>query len=203
MKSLKQVVGENLIALRKANHLTQFELAEKLNYSDKSISKWENGDTLPDLETLNELCKFYGVTLDYLTHEVHENKNQFIIEDKRMVINKAMIVALIDSIIWMIATIIFVYSIVLKKDTPYWIVYVYSVPATCLVTAVFCRNYFRMSRKGYFIIWTIFIWSGLASLFFSIIFSREIVIWPLFLLGIPAEVSLSIWAFIKKIKTVK
>ena len=203
MKSLKQVVGENLIALRKANHLTQFELAEKMNYSDKSISKWENGDTLPDLETLNELCKFYGVTLDYLTHEVHENKTQFVIEDKKMIVNKAMIVALIDSIIWMIATIIFVYSILLKKGEPYWPIFIYAVPVTCLVTAIFCRNYFRMTRKGYFVIWTILIWAGISSAFFAILYNRDIAVWPLFLLGIPAQVSLSIWTFIKKIKTVK
>lgn len=79
MKSLKEIVGENLTELRKNKKLTQFELAEQLNYSDKSISKWENGDNLPDLETLNELCNFYGVTLDYLTHPVEENKDKYIL----------------------------------------------------------------------------------------------------------------------------
>ena len=69
MKEIREIVSENLTELRKEKKLTQLELAEKINYSDKAVSKWENGDTLPDIETLQKLCDFYGVTLDYLTHE--------------------------------------------------------------------------------------------------------------------------------------
>ena len=66
MDDLKVIVGRNLAALRKRRKLTQLELAEQMNYSDKAVSKWEQGATLPDLETLKQLCDFYGVTLDYL-----------------------------------------------------------------------------------------------------------------------------------------
>ena len=66
MDDLKIIIGKNLSSLRKARKLTQLELAEKLNYSDKAVSKWEQGATTPDIETLKQLCDFYGVTLDYL-----------------------------------------------------------------------------------------------------------------------------------------
>ena len=69
MEDLRKIIGNNLSELRKKRGLTQLELAEKFNYTDRAVSKWENGDTLPDVEILYNLCEFYGVTLDYLTHE--------------------------------------------------------------------------------------------------------------------------------------
>lgn len=197
MKTLRQIVGENLIALRKANHLTQYELAEKMNYSDKSISKWENGDTLPELETLNDLCKFYGVTLDYLTHEAHENRQEYIIGDTKDTINSIAIICLTCSIIWMIATIIFVYGIL--KHFSYWPVFVYACPLTCLIASALVRRHFKFSRLTFFILWTCFIWSTLASVFCGFL-NAGIILWPVFILGIPAEISLGLWSFIKKHK---
>ena len=63
MKDIKSIVSANLSALRKQKGITQAELAEKLNYSDKAISRWEKGDTLPDLNVLGEICEFYGITV--------------------------------------------------------------------------------------------------------------------------------------------
>ena len=80
MKTLKETIGENLVELRKNKKLTQLELAEQLNYSDKSVSKWEKGDALPDIEILYELCQFYGVTLEYLVTPVSENKSTYILD---------------------------------------------------------------------------------------------------------------------------
>jgi tellurite methyltransferase len=54
MENVKEIIAKNLTELRKANKLTQGALAEKLNYSDKAISRWEHAETLPDIETL---CK--------------------------------------------------------------------------------------------------------------------------------------------------
>ena len=118
MKPLKEIVGENLTELRKNKKLTQFELAEKMNYSDKSISKWENGDNLPDLETLNELCNFYGVTLDYLTHPADENKKSYVLdkdEHKRAIINHTLITVLVNVVVWFIATVIFAFALINNK----------------------------------------------------------------------------------------
>ena len=58
MDDLRNVIGKNLSELRKRKGLTQLELAEKFNYTDRAVSKWENGDTLPDVEVLFNLCEF-------------------------------------------------------------------------------------------------------------------------------------------------
>ena len=67
--TVKMIVAKNLIELRKRKNFTQGELAEMLNYSDKTISKWENGDSLPDISVLASLAEIYGITLDDLIHE--------------------------------------------------------------------------------------------------------------------------------------
>ena len=65
-ESTKQIIAANLVALRKNHKLTQQELAAKLNYSDKAISRWEHAETLPDIETLCKVCAIYGVKFEYL-----------------------------------------------------------------------------------------------------------------------------------------
>ena len=66
---LKMIVAKNLVELRKNAKLTQIELAEKLNYSDKAVSKWERGESLPDVETLKRIAELYDVSVDALLKE--------------------------------------------------------------------------------------------------------------------------------------
>ena len=65
-EKLKENFSHNLACYRRRAGLTQLELAEKLNYSDKSVSKWERGESLPDIAVLKEIADLFGVTLDYL-----------------------------------------------------------------------------------------------------------------------------------------
>ena len=58
--------SEKLIALRKGRELTQEQLAEMLNVSRQSISKWESGQVIPEVEKIVELSKAFDITLDYL-----------------------------------------------------------------------------------------------------------------------------------------
>ena len=60
------VTGAVIKELREKNKLTQLQLAEKLGVSDKTISKWETGQTMPDVALLPLIASFYGVTLDEL-----------------------------------------------------------------------------------------------------------------------------------------
>ena len=77
---IKTTVANNLIALRKSKGLTQADVANALNYSDKSVSKWEHADSLPDISILSALADMYGVTLDYLTHEDAEERLSYMNE---------------------------------------------------------------------------------------------------------------------------
>ena len=180
MEELRKIVGNNLADLRKRKGLTQLELAEKFNYTDRAVSKWENGDTLPDLEVLYQLCEFYGVTLDYLTHE---DNVAFIKDDREelSLASKISIVALSVSFLWFLATAVFV------------IAFVWAVPASCLFIVFFNRRYFH-KRIVFFILMSLFIWSLIASIYLSFLSMN---IWPIFIIGAPAQASLFFWLNIK------
>ena len=74
MVDLKPVIAQNITALRQSHKMTQIELAEKLNYSDKAVSKWERGESIPDVIVLKTIADLFGVSLDYLLEEDHEHK---------------------------------------------------------------------------------------------------------------------------------
>ncbi len=194
MEDLRKLIGKNLTELRKRKGLTQLKLAEMFNYTDRAVSKWESGETLPDVEVLYNLCEFYGVTLDYLTHEDNE---KYIKKNSKLVRgNQIAITSLVTSIPWMIATMIFVYTL-LKKVDPLWQSFVWAVPISCIILVVFNRAYFK-NRLFFFILWSLFIWSTSAAIYVSYLAGN---IWPIFLVGIPAQVTLLIWLnFHKPIK---
>lgn len=65
----ENTLAQTLVHLRKKREMTQKELASKLNYSDKVISKWERGETLPDINALKGIARFYNVSLDALVED--------------------------------------------------------------------------------------------------------------------------------------
>jgi transcriptional regulator with XRE-family HTH domain len=193
MEDLRKIIGNNLAELRKRRGLTQFELAEKFNYTDRAVSKWENGDTLPDVEILHNLCEFYGVTLDYLTHE--ENNYYKKRNNELQLWNKIVISALVLMIVWGLATIIFVVSL-LRKHTPLWQSFVVAVPVSAVVVLYLNRIYFK-NKMTRVVTWTVFVWGLLASAYL-IILDPEF--WPLFLLGVPAQASIILYFLVMRPK---
>lgn len=69
LESINQRIAGNLVRYRKAANLTQAELAQKINYSDKSVSKWESANGVPDIYILLKLAELYGVTVNDLVNE--------------------------------------------------------------------------------------------------------------------------------------
>ena len=192
MNNIRENIGKNLTELRKQKGLTQFEVAEKFHYSDKSVSKWENGDTLPDVETLEEICEFYGVTLDFIIKD--NSKEDYAKQLTTSELNNRIAIStLLTSIVWMTATIIFVYTLINKNYTAYWMAFVWAVPASALILILMNRIYFR-NKLMYFILYSILSWTLLASVFLQLLSYN---LWPLFLIGIPLQASLVIWLNIK------
>lgn len=68
--TLRKTVAKNIAQYRKAHHDTQLDLATKLNYSDKSVSKWERGESLPDVYILSQIAELYGVSVSALIGEI-------------------------------------------------------------------------------------------------------------------------------------
>ena len=202
MDDLKTIVGKNLASLRKSKKLTQVELAEKFEYSDKAVSKWEQGSTMPDLETLKQLCDYYGVSLDYLTNpENIKNPHADKSKERSILLNRIAISFLVDSIVWMVATIIFIYPLLFqgKKDA-YWVVFVWAVPVTSLLLLFFNRLYFNKRKVITLIGLSTFIWTLLTSIFLHFAFFTQegTNLAMIYILGIPLQISAILWFMIKK-----
>ncbi len=190
MKELKDVIAENLLNLRLSKKYTQLEIAEKLNYTDKSVSKWEHGDVTPPVEVLKALTDIYGVTLDYVVTE-HEDFSELKTTVKKENTNKIIITLLSVSLVWLIAVIFFVYEITLQNEI-FWEVFVAAVPLSSIVLIVFNGIWGR--RAFTFILITILVWSILATFF---VFTLKYVLWPIFILGVPLQVAIILWAMMK------
>lgn len=189
MKEINRIIANNLIHLRKHSNMTQLELAQKLNYSDKAVSKWETGETMPDIEVLYNITKIYNVTLDFLTSDNDFKEIKIPNTEKN---NKIIITCLCCSVVWIISTIIFVYSKI-SSNQNLWPVFVWSVPCTTIILIIFNGIWGR--RKFTFVLISIFIWSLITCFYLTFI---EKNIWPIFLIGIPFQIVIVLWSQLKR-----
>jgi len=194
MNDLKQIIAKNIIDLRKSMHLTQAELAEKLNYSDKAISKWERAESIPDVVILKQIADIFKVTVDYLLeaeHTEHTNKEiETSAQDKK---NRLIVTLLASSLVWLIATMAFVYiGIYTNGIRNLWAIYVYALPINFIVLLVF--NSIWGKRKRNFLIISLLVWSILFSVYLALL-SYDILL--LFFIGIPAQIIIILWSNLK------
>ncbi len=180
--NFKLIVAQNIFYLRTQNQMTQLELANKLNYSDKAISKWERGDGVPDAYVLKKMAELFGVTVDYILTEHNEQERKVDTKPARRV--KAM---LANVIMIGIATLALLVYIILKIfDINYWQIFIYAVPAILIVGIVFAcllKNKVMavLSISG-------LTWSVLLVVFFALWQYRfDYATWMILLLGIPIQ----------------
>ena len=185
---IKIRIANNLTALRKSKHLTQSDVAKALNYSDKSISKWEHADSLPDIAILSSLCDMYGVTLDYLVHEDAEEQLKLAEEKNNTDSNKANIITIIFmsvAVVYLIATLVFVYSFISPSDKPpIWQAFIWGIPASSMVLLYVNRRYIR-SKIINAIFSSLLCWSLLLSIYLQFL---KFNLWLIFIIGIPIQV---------------
>ena len=188
MEDLKVIFAQNLIALRKTAKISQAELAEAIVYSDKAVSKWERGDSIPDVATILKIANHFGVTVDYLLTE-HDDKKiageQSAYAKKINSRNHLFISFITVAAIVVMSLIAFV---VLQSicPTPYNAVFcfVYPLPVTALVCFIFSAIWGRRSHM--FVFMSLFLWLTILVIF--LILTRFAKCSPLvFLIGIPAE----------------
>ena len=191
MEEIKKNIASNLVMLRKKFNYKQSDVATKLNYSDKTISKWETGEVLPSIENLVELCKLYGVTLEQITADNLEIEAQSL-TNKKQNTNKLAISLLAISVLWIFATIIFVYANILFGEK-LWRAFVWAVPASMVVAIIF-NSLWGKKRANYVFI-SILVWSTIASFYLQFLKYNLI---PLFFIGIPCQVAIILWSNIKK-----
>jgi len=198
MEPLKITIAHNLIELRKGKNLTQSELAEMFSYSDKSVSKWEHGETTPDIETLKQLCDFYGVTLDYLLSSAPKEEKKNYVKVRGQQANKSVITALSVSVIWILAIVIYIGTEALM-NVRYWMAYVWAVPISCIVMVIFNAIWGKKPWRAVVII--SLIWTLLAAIYLELGVDlpegNGWRFWMLFLMGIPLTVAAILWGHLK------
>lgn len=195
VEDINQIVAKNLADLRKTRNLTQGELAEKFSYSDKAISKWEHGETMPDLATLQQLADFYGVTLDYLTHvPTEDNKKLYTKEAKPTMARRhwfAIVVSLV--FVFFVATVICAGSVITNnpdKDLV-WIPFLWAAAVSCLIVAIFFTRW-RMKKEAVGF-WIASDWTVLTAIYISmgIYMKPENTgwsLWVIYIVGLPLMV---------------
>lgn len=192
LNDLKLISASNIIRLRQGAGLTQAELGARLNYSDKTISKWERGEAIPDAFVLTQLAAMFDVTVDYLlsSHDQWEmqpaepEEEAPVPEDDedadpgRTYSAKTLIVLVIVSI-WTAAVTAF--SVLWIFDILFWRIFVFALPVSLLVHIILVSIFYPKKNLQFYI--TAF----LASLFLSIYFIfPEKHIWQVFIILVPA-----------------
>ena len=193
MTDIKQTIAKNITALRQSRKMTQIELAEKLNYSDKAISKWERGESIPDVIVLKSIADLFGVTLDYLLQENPEAQPAPIQEpSQRKHRNRMVITTLSVLLVWLISTLCFVsIDIVRPQIGAKWLSFLYGIPVSMIVWLVFNSIWFNR-RRNYLII-SLLMWSILISIILTALMFGAFT-WQPILLGIPGQIIIYVWS---------
>lgn len=198
MKDIKNIVAKNITELRILNNMTQMKLGEKLNYSDKTISKWERAESTPDISVLVEIANLFGVTLDFLVKS--ENIEEAVVEHKteETKYNRRAIAYISESIGWIIAIFAFIITtLILRKTTFQWLYFVYALPVVLIIKLVFNSIWFN-PRHNYFIV-SALMWSILAAIHITFLYFG-ISVALIYLLGVAGQIVIVMWSFIKKPK---
>lgn len=179
----KELVAENLAYYRKVNNLTQLQLAEKLNYSDKSISKWERGESLPDIYILYTITELFGITLNDLTKKKKTKIKKIRIK------SRTLITLLSFGLCWLIATIVYVLlGIFFPTLTKTWLAFIYAIPASMIVLIVFSKLW--TNNIVLFLSTSILFWTIPLSIYLSFNYDK---LWLLFITGIPLQILTILW----------
>lgn len=188
MENLNSVVSKNLIKFRTLAGLTQVELAKKINYSDKSISKWERGDGLPDLSVLVKLSEIYNININEFLNQ--NTPEQEVIISKKYINKKHFLISILSSgLVFFIATIVFVVLFMIQSTSHFaWLSFIYAIPISSIVLLIFSLMW------GNNILNTIFssliLWGIILSTCFTVHTSE---IWILCAVGIIFEFLIIFW----------
>ena len=186
MKDLRENIAKNISALRNDMGMTQLQLAEMLNYSDKAVSKWERGEAIPDVIVLKQIADYFGVGVDYLLEGEHDGSTspaKEVLRLKRR--NRAIITVMSISLAWLVAAIVFAVITLVNPLSCAWLSFVFALPASAVVWLV--MNSVWGNRRLNFLIVTILLWSLIFSVYLSAFVIYSLNLWVLFIVGLPVQ----------------
>ena len=199
-EKLKKQIGVNIGAYRKRQGMTQAGLAEKLNYSDKAVSKWERGESIPDVLTLVQIAELFDTTVDELLADPNilpENQGtvervmgKAVEKTLKRKADKRIILGLTTVLVWFVA--LFLFVVISSLDIPKsWLAFIYAIPANGIVL-LSLRSAWRDFRWNKALI-SMIMWGGILSLHMTLLVLFRWNIWKLYLLGIPGQVAIFLW----------
>ena len=197
MDDLKLIIAQNIIDLRKNAKMTQAELAEKLNYSDKAVSKWERGESLPDVVVLKGIADLFSVTVDYFLapHEPDEKPPKINGGEKKY--NRSIITLLSGIVVWFVVGVVFVsLYFPLGMNPHFFKLFLICPPVDAIVLIVF-NSIWGRPRLNYLII-SLLVWSILFSLF--VLFASYALLpvtITLLVFGILSQITIILWSKLK------
>ena len=201
-EKLKRQIGTNIALYRKRSGWTQAGLAERLNYSDKAVSKWERGESVPDVITLVQLAEQFEITVGELLEDPNAlpqdsdpgslEKAMTQVSEKALKrkANKNVIQALSSILVWFVALLIFV--MISSFDLPNsWIAFFYAVPINAIVLLSLRSAWhdYRWNRP----LISVIMWGFLLAFHATLMVFLRFNMWKLFLLGIPGEMAIGLW----------
>ncbi|MCQ2772687.1 MAG: helix-turn-helix domain-containing protein [Bacilli bacterium] len=188
MAELNEIVANNLVELRKKKQLTQIELAEKIGYSDKSISKWELGKSIPSVDILKQFADFYGVTVDFLITEGSAKKKIVVDRKYEHLGHKITIMSLLVCVVWLIVVAIYVNGVInnVAPLNELWVTFVWGAPAMFIVLSFISWFYWR-KNLSLTIFSSLLIWSLIAAFYCQYLSTN---IWYIFLIGVPIQAAI-------------
>ena len=189
---LRNQIGANIAVCRKQAGLTQAELAEKINYTDKAVSKWERGESVPDVITLAQLAEIFGVSMDQLAGKVEPEAvaRKVAAPVQKRKADKNIIQLLVSLLVWFVA--LFVYVVLSSMNVPRsWVGFIYAVPANAIVL-LSLRSAWRKYNWN-FILVSLIVWGCLVSFYMTMLVFTGFNIWKLFLLGAMGQAAVVLW----------
>lgn len=191
-EKIKTNIAKNITIYRKRCNLTQAQLAEKIAYSDKAVSKWERAEGVPDTLVMVKLCEIFGVTLNDLISEKVKKQAPFFLR------NRLIITILSVLLVWLLAVVIFVLlRLVLPSQNYLWLCFIYAIPLSFVIFVVFSELWAK--RLIRFLSISGLIWTVCFVVFLSLyIFYNNNNNWMVFLIGVPVQGLFIFWFLLKK-----
>lgn len=215
MEDIKSIIAKNIYTLRTENKMTQLEMAEKLNYSDKAVSKWERAEGLPDIVVIKQIADMFGVTVDYLMSTEEERRRA---AEEAAILSTAVsddniagrqksdcdairkytpahrLITVISLVgIWTLS--LGLYLIFWAQGFNVWQIFVYTLPVFSITWLVF-NSTWGNTRNNFGIV-SVLVWSLLLVLYVALL---KYNVWMIFFLGIPAQIIICLSFRINKVR---
>jgi len=191
----KNIVARNLAHYRKTAGLTQQELADKLNYTDKAVSKWERGEAVPDVFVLKQIADLYNVKVDDFLKEEEIVEITTDKQIRRRNVKHLLVALLSVGVVWLVATIATVAAMIFFKANIAKYAYIWALPVSAIVLTVFSILWARLHHTAITV--SLIVWTTCLGLQVSLPLEGA---WGIYLVGAALQVLVVLWFLLQSVK---